>query len=67
MVGGRQQADAAQWLGPAEDALDVVDVQAHPLLLVGRQRPGLAPHRSRHPETAHIVDERGPVGQMGVS
>ena len=66
MVGGRQQADTAQRLGPVEDPLDVVDVQPHPLVLVGRQRSGLSPHRSRHAETSDVVDERGAVGQTGV-
>ena len=66
MVGGRQQTDTAQRLGPVEDSLHVVDVQAHPLLLVGRQRSRLAPHRSRHSEPSDVVDECGTIGQAGL-
>ena len=63
VMGGREQADAAQRLWPVEDPLDVVDVQPHPLNLVGGQRPRLCPQRTRNPEPADVVYERGPIRQ----
>jgi len=40
----RQEPDAPQRFGPVEDALHVVDVHAHALVVAGGQRSGSVPH-----------------------